>query len=87
MSSVFETYEFTRKSYKKTYSYDVAEFGENIEPIETGTYEIKKMDDGSLRIIFTANIGGEQITVDPVPYEKGDGYIMIDGIKYIKQKK
>ena len=84
--AITQIYEFSRKTYKVYYSGNVADFGESLVS-EEGTYKVSKASDGSLQITFTVVAAGKEITVDPLSYEKGDGYIMIDGIKYIKQKK
>ena len=79
--SVSTTYEFSGKNFKLTYSGSVAGYGGSLDPQE-GTYEIVKAEDGSLEIAFT--IAGESEASPSIPYEKGDDYIKIGGVKYTK---
>lgn len=47
-------------------------------------YKIVKTDDGQ-SIYFYDPVTKNEV-LDPLKYEKGDGFIYLDGVKYIKQK-
>ncbi len=47
-------------------------------------FEIEKRADASYIIFYDIKTGEEAI--DALEYEEGDGFLMIGGIKYIKQK-
>jgi hypothetical protein len=84
VASVTATYEFSGKNFKLTYSGSLAGFGASLDPQE-GTYEIVKAEDGSLEIAFT--LTGEAEALPAVPYEKGDDFVKIGGVKYTKAEK
>lgn len=86
LASISVTYEFEGKNFKVTYAGNLGGLGGSLDPQE-GTYEVSKADDGSLQITFTVEIDGETETSDPLPYEKGDDYIKIDGVKLTKKDK
>ena len=53
--------------------------------VMSGTYEIVEKDGGSLEIVITMEVDGKEETAPGVAYEKGDDYIKIAGIKYVKK--
>ena len=84
LASVSVTYKFSGKNYSLTYAGDIAGFGGSLDPQE-GTFEVIKAEDGTMKIAFTP--AGETEAAPAVPYEKGEDFIKIGGVKLTKTEK
>ncbi len=85
--NITETYEFKGKKYKVSYSGELGSLSEYLVPRE-GKFKVSKNKDKTMQIAFAVKVNGElQDYADPFSFEKGDDYIVINGIRYNKQKK
>ena len=75
--------------YTDEYGHCTYEFGEETVKIEFSEtefeylYEIKKLGDSHYMYFYDKETSEEAL--DPLKYEDGDGYVILDGVKYFKE--
>ncbi len=77
------SYEFKGSNVKVTRTVS-SMFSDDESFVINGKYEIAENEDGKLEITFEYETEDDVINGGTFPFEKGDGYIKISGIKYEK---